>query len=40
MEILKNVKYEVLDNMLIVTLPDGVKDNSQYEIKTNNNKDK
>ena len=33
MEILKNVEYEVLDNMLIVTLPDGVKDNSQYEIR-------
>ena len=33
MEILKNVEYEVLDNMLIVTLPDGVKDNSIITFK-------
>ena len=33
MEIVKNVDYEVLDNMLIVTLPDGVQDNSHYEIR-------
>lgn len=33
MEVIKNVNYEVLDNILIVTLPDGIKDNSQYEIR-------
>ena len=33
MEVIKNVEYEILDNILIVTLPDGIKDNSQYEIR-------
>ena len=33
MEVIKNVEYEILDNILIVTLPDGIQDNSQYEIR-------
>ena len=33
MELIKNAEYEVLDNVLVITLPDGIKDNSQYEIR-------
>ena len=33
MEFIKNAEYEVLDNVLVITLPDGIKDNSQYEIR-------
>ena len=33
MEVIKNATYEILDNMLIITLPDGIKDNSNYEIR-------
>jgi len=33
MEILKDVTYEVIDNILIVTLPEDIKDNSQYEVR-------
>ena len=33
MEVIKNATYEILDNILIVTLPDGIQDNSQYEIR-------
>ena len=33
MEVLKDIEYEVLDNMLIVTLPEDIQNNSQYEIR-------
>ena len=33
MELIKNAEYEVLDNVLVIMLPDGIKDNSQYEIR-------
>ena len=33
MEVIKNATYEVLDNILTITLPDGIKDNSLYEIR-------
>lgn len=36
MEVIKNATYEVLDNMLIVTMPEDIKDNSQYEIRIKN----
>ena len=36
MEVIKDATYEVLDNMLIVTLPEDIKDNSQYEIRIKN----
>lgn len=33
MEIIKNATYEVLDNMLVIKLPEDIKDNSHYEIR-------